>query len=263
MNNQEEQAKEILLKFGVRENQIQHGSGVISVSKRNYHEGPKILSYEVTDTTPMLLSVRPNIAGRILDKIDSSKSVGLLSVRDRLQKSCVKYIDPSIALKIYPLRLKNIKWHALSFYLEGDIETKIENRGKEGEKGVTSAWFFEDCPTSESQYDWSKVRGSADFSSNWTHKIYDDKTGSYFGKVKDNASPDVGKHTSASAHWRSGDLRDLIDQIFNILLTGGITTKNGFDVSYSWEFNGTHTKSKHIDARVWVPVSGDLTWLWD
>ena len=41
-------------------------------------------------------------------------------------------------------------------------------------------------------------------------------------------------------------------------------TKNGYDVTISYAWQGsTKTKTEHIDTRVWVPVTGDVTWYWD
>jgi|GEM_PF-4693466 len=257
MNENEAKAKSILLKMGVKD--FSKGEGLISLPMRA--ADPQIISYERYDTTPLPLAFRPNVTGRVLNRLDNRIQSGALL--DIFKQPCVKFKDPNIDYTLFPLKLANITYHALSFYLEGDIINKITNKCQEGEKGITSTWIWKNCPVESNEYSWAKVTGSADLSSSWSHKILDDVTGATLGKFNQNRSVSVGSSSSINAHWKSGNLIDLILQIINIILTGGITTRNGYDVSYSWSFNGTHTKTQHIDAKIWLPISGGLTWIWD
>jgi len=255
----ESRAKDILRQIGAAN--IEVGEGILEIRPRG--EEARVIDYEVIDTTPTWISSRPRLPGMVLDRIDSSMSVGVLATRDILKKPCVLYKNPNILYTLIPVRLTNLRYHALTFWLEGDIVNKFENKGTEGQKGTTSRWRWQECPSGQEEYSWELVPGSADLSSNWGHDMVESQTGAILGKVNQSTSAKINQATNISAHWRSGNIFDLILQVISLILTGGITTRNGYDVSYSYSWQGIQTKTAHIDATVWIPVQGNLIWCWD
>jgi len=255
----EERAKEILRDIGAGD--ISSGEGTIDIP--DLREGSRVVSYDIKDTTPAWLLSRPRVPGMLLDRIDSSMSAGILAGHDILKKPCIQYKNPNILYALIPVRLTNLKYHAFSFRLDGDITNKFENKGTEGQKGTTTRWRWQDCPADPTDYSWQLVPGSADLSSSWGHDIKESQTGAALGKVNQSTNAKIGQSSSIAAHWTSGNLIDLILQVISLILTGGITTRNGYDVSYSYSWQGTQTKTAHIDATVWIPVQGGLVWCWD
>lgn len=249
-------AKSLLAEVGA--SGIGTGEGKIPVS----HPGTthRVLGYNEFDKTPAWVVRKNELIGKAMSRARVARDFRL---RSFFEKSCIKYIDPNIKYKLIPIRLENIKYHVLSAWLEGDIVNRMENLGKEGKEGETKVYRWQECPSDKSEYDWSKVAGSADLSSAWEHRVYDSQTGAFLGEVNQNTKADVGDIVSVDAHWKSGSLFDLIQQVINVLITGGITTQNGYDVTVTYNWKGTNTEEKHVDNRVWVPVSGDLTWIWN
>lgn len=204
--------------------------------------------------------MRPRVLSQVFDRAMITRDLGL---RAFFEKPCVRYRDPIIDYTVSPIKIKNVKYHVFSCYFEGDIVNKISNSGKEGQRGTTKVWRWEDCPVSDDSYAWEIVAKSADLISNWTHELKEKTTGKRLGNVSQSASVLKGKTVSKTSHWKSGNLLDFIIQILNILITGGVTTRNGYDVTVSYEWKGTQTKSKHIDKTVWLPIEGNIVWWWD
>ena len=171
-------------------------------------------------------------------------------------------IDPKIDYSVSPLHMTSLRYYFLHGYIDGYIVNKIDNRGTEGRRGTKTIFRWEDCPISNEEYDWENIKGSADFASQWAHEFKEKTTDKLMGKVSQNADPKIGQTISRNSYWKTGDLLDLIIQVFNILLTGTITTTNGYDVTVSYDWNGTKTKTKHIDKTVRLPIKGDITVVW-
>jgi hypothetical protein len=254
----EQHARAILA--GVGATNLKGESGTVPISTPTSYTARVLEETETEVAQPLISEMRPRILSQALDRVAIAKGLGL---RAFLEKPCVKYKEPNISYTVSPIKVTNLKWHVYSFYFEGDIVNKISNRSTEGQKGSTTVWRWEDCPALDDSYAWEWIKGSADLVSSWRHKIVEDSTSAIFGNISQSANVLKGKSISVKGHWRSGDLYDFIIQVLNILATGGITTRNGYDITVRYEWKGTQTKTKHVDKRVWLPIEGGLVWIWD
>ncbi len=232
-------------------------SGVIPVSSG---QELRVLETKTVGTTPLWESARPHLLGLMNERIRLSRSMSL----SFLQKPCSKTIPPNILMSLIPFSLVNMQFHVFSLKLSGDIQNRFGNDSFEAKQGTTSVKKWQSCPSDDSAYSWSTVSGSADLVPNWNHSLADDQSGATLAKVSQSIDK-IGISTAAipQVSWQSGGLGDLIWQIVQILVSGSITTRNGFDVTASYSWQGSQSKSQHIDARVVVPVSGSIQWAWN
>ena len=197
------------------------------------------------------------LSTRITKTLAEIKHVFTLSIfLGLLRKPCVLYHDPKIDYKIYPVKISVVRCHLFSLKMDGDVVVKFENKSVEGEKGETVVWRWQSCPTDESRYKWEKVEGSADLIPSWSHSMVEDSTGVLLGqmskstdKVKKNSS------TSVSVEWSTGTIWDYFWNLLQLFVSGSVTTRNGFDVTASYEWLGSIvTDSRHIDVVAVLPV---------
>jgi len=250
--------RELLKLLGITESQLQR-AGSIAIPTKFPPAKAQTLSEKSYDVTPAWMNIRPKILSQGIQRASVSIDLGL---RAFFEKPCIKFIDPKIDYSISPVHVTDVKYYFLYGYLDGYIVNKINNRGTEGRRGTKTIFRWEDCPTSNEDYDWEIIKGSADLVSQWAHEFKEKTTGKLLGNVTQNADPVIGQTISKSSYWKTGDLLDLIIQIFNILLTGTVTTSNGYDITVSYDWNGTQTRTKHIDKSVRLPIKGDLTVVW-
>lgn len=258
MGEREQKARKILRQF--KATNLEGNTGVIRVDRHPMQVARVLEETESEGKPPLISGMRPRILTQTLDRVAIARDLGL---RAFLEKACIKYRDPTIDYTVSPVKIKNVKYHVFSCYFEGDIINKITNRGTEGQKGTTKAWRWEDCPISDNDYEWKWVSGSADLVSSWTHEFKEKTTNQRLGRISQSASVLKGKNISKTSHWKSGSLWDFIIQLLNILITGGVTTRNGYDVTVTYDWKGSQTKSKHIDKTVWLPIEGNIVWWWD
>jgi len=245
---------QILRALRVSPKDIAQEKGVLRVTRTS--KMAKVLSVESRVTTPIIPQLGLDLFNTLTDIVPQ---LGI----PFLQKTCTKHRDPKILYTISPIRLVNVKYHVWSLYLEGDIENKLSNKSKEGEEGVTERWFFESCPDDEGEYDWEVIEGSADLESSFVHEIVESKTDEVLDEISDKISAKMNEAISAKAHWKTKGLGDLIFTIVKILMTGGVVTENGYDITVTYEFRGSRSESKHIDMKVWIPVKGYIRLVWD
>ena len=218
---------------------------------------PRILEYNEYEI-PTILSTAQNFFAITKRKaVLGAKYVFAEGIFTRIfKKTCTKYHDPKISFKIYPTAVKKAVVHLLSFKITGEVETKFENHSEEGEEGKTSVWRWQSCPTKDSEYEWEKVKGSANLNPAWSHRFVEDSTGVVLGDISD--STDVVKLNSSAtsvAKWNTGDIFEYFWSLLQLLLTGTITTRNGFDVTVTYKWLGSNvSKTKHVDAKVVLPV---------
>lgn len=250
--------KQLLRALGVSESDIARGEGTIPI--RRTSRKAKVLHIESQDI--------PHL--NIHDPLSIIMDIAGPTAIPFLQKTCTKYRDPEILYNLQPVKMVNVKFHVVSLYLEGDIENKLSNKGKEGEKGVTTRWFFESCPDEEDEYDWETISGSADLESAFEHEIVESKTDEVLDKITDKITAKMNEAISVEAHWKTPErqyttkaLTDLIFTIVKLFMTGGVTTENGYDVTVTYEFRGSKSQSKHIDMKIWIPVEGRIGWALD
>jgi len=246
--------KQLLRALGVSPRDIAKGEGRLRVTQTS--KKAKVLSVESQVTTPVIPQLGLDLFNMVTDIVPQ---LGI----PFLQKTCSKYRNPKILYTISPIRLVNVKYHVWSLYLEGDIENKLSNKSKEGEEGITERWFFESCPDEEDEYDWEVIEGSADLESSFIHEIVESKTDEVLDEITDKISAKMKEAISAKAHWKTKGLGDLIFTIVKILMTGGVVTENGYDITVTYEFRGSRSESKHIDMKVWIPVKGYIQLVWD
>ena len=73
-----------------------------------------------------------------------------------------------------------------------------------------------------------------------------------------------GKRVELSASFETSGLLDVIWTLLQIFLRGRVTTRDGYDVTVTYYWKGQQQSiSRHIDARVVLPVEGDVRWSWD
>lgn len=224
-----------------------------TIPARKVSKVARVLSYERQDV--------PVVVRRV--PMPLVKTFGVIDrLSDFLKNECTKYIDPTIAYELYPLKLTNLVYHAWSVKLEGDIVNQMNNKGQDGQKGTKEVWRWEDCPEADSEYNWKVVEGSADLGSSLSHEIKDEENRK-IDTISQNISVNEGKKVSVSAHWSSSWVALVLDML-ELLVTGGIVLNNGYDVTVTYEWRGdTHRKKEHIDARVWVPLEGNIKWEWN
>jgi len=251
--------EQILKMAGITESQLQR-AGSITVPTKFPPAKAQTLSEREFDTTPAWMNARPKILSQGIQRARVSMNLGL---RAFFEKPCIKLIDPKIDYSISPVHVIDVKYYFFYGYIDGFIENKISNRGTEGRRGTKTIFRWEDCPTSNDEYEWEVIKGSADLAAQWAHELKEKTTDTLLGNFSQSADPVIGQTISRSSYWKTGDLWDLIVQVFNILLTGTVTTTNGYDVTVSYDWNGTtQTRTKHIDKSVRIPVKGDLTVVW-
>jgi len=214
---------------------------------------PKILEYNVVETTTP-----------VKELVNSTKAtiLGRLKFFELFKKTCYKYKPPVIDFEIVPVKVKNVEFHWGGLYFKGDIVVKFYNKSKEGKEGVAKVWRWESCPSSEEAYDWKVVPGSADLLGSWGHKFWEDTNDIFIDSVDANTGDYVKKnnYVCVTAKWQTQNLGDTALTLWNILTSGKIVTRNGFDVTVSYDFNGTQQKTYHVDVKAVLPVEGNVKW---
>ena len=125
-------------------------------------------------------------------------------------------------------------------------------------------WRWQSCPTDENAYEWEIVKGSADLTPSWSHDFIEDSTSVRFGRISSSPSKvETRSSASVSGSWNTGNIFDYFWNLVQILLSGSVTTRNGFDVtvSYSW-LGSTVSETRHIDTKVVIPVER-VEYVWD
>jgi len=256
----EEEIREKLRALGATN--VEGTEGIIPVSPPTVTK-PEIIEYREFDTTPIARRFRL-AASRFTRKIRIAREMKLVRTQGILRKLCVMYRDPRIAFDIIPVKVRNIKFHAFSLKIDGEVVCSLRNNSEEGEEGRTVVWRWRSCPTDPNAYDWIKVAGSADITPSWMHDFIEDQTGALLGRLdKSLGTVQKNKKVEVTGYWSAG-LGQLVWTILQIFRTGTVTTRNGFDVTikYTW-LDETQTINRHIDEKVVLPVEGNISWVWD
>jgi len=239
-------------------------SGIIPVNPPATYE-PEVLEYRAVDTTPLRVKMRMKYIDPLIRRAMIAAEKGLIRTQWILRKTCTMYKDPVINFELIPIKVKNITCHVFSLKLSGDVVLRFTNKSKEGEEGTTVTWRWRACPTDPDAYSWHVVEGSADLAPSWSHSFVEDSTSTVLGRIS-KALDKVyrGSSVEVTGYWETGSLGDLLWNIVSILISGKITTRNGFDVTLKYYWLGkTQTISRHIDAKVVLPVEGNIRWSWD
>ena len=220
-------------------------------------KGGKILSYDASEVSTIITRLNKvllNGREKTLSTFERIQRHGFIV--GFLKKTCTKYIDPNIQFKIYPTRFKKVTFHILSFKLEGTIEVKLDNNSTEGKEGKAEVWRWENCPTDNSAYTWTVVKGSADIASSWSHDFFESESGAKIGSESSQTSKVVkGESVSVSASWSTTEPADVFNNLLSVFIGGVVKTSNGFDVTISYEWKGaTQTKVYHVNTVVLLPV---------
>jgi len=243
--------------------EIEDGKGYIPVVSRITE--PKILEYKIIETTPVLRKFKQE---RVQKFVDSKiKSQRIIFEQGLFRKMCTKYIDPKIIFQLFPYKLRNVTLHWWGLYFEGDIVNRFINKGEDGQKGTAVQWRWRACPSDYSSYSWEVIEDSADILSNWIHKLTEDNTGeTLIGKLSQSITNKLpnGRYVDISAHWKTDEWSSSIFwQVVRYLTTGTLSTTSGFDVTVKYNWLGkTVTKSYHVNARIALPVEGNINWDW-
>jgi len=119
------------------------------------------------------------------------------------------------------------------------------------------------CPEDPEVYEWETVEGSASLSAGWLNQFWEDTTNTFISRLgqelKDRLDP--RNYADVKGYWKTEPLSfDTFMTMWNIITTGTIVTRHGFDVTVSYNFNGEQTKTFHVDTRVRLPIRGDVSW---
>jgi len=239
-------------------------SGIIPVSPPKILE-PQILEYKVRDTTPIGIKVRRTVVDPRMRKMAIMLETKFYRTQGLLRKLCTMYKDPTIDFELVPVKVRNITFHAFSLKLTGDVVLRFTNKSKEGEEGTLYTWRWRSCPTDPDAYNWKVVEGSADLTPSWNHDFVEDSTGALLSRLNMKLSKvSKGHYVEPTGYWETKGLGDLVWSILSILITGKVATRNGFDVTINYYWLGkTQTINRHIDAKVVLPVEGNIGWSWD
>ena len=264
--NLEEERRRRLREFGATN--VEGTEGIIPVAPGPTE--PEILEYAVRDTTPLRVKIRrlrvdPWV--RRAELVWATKFYRTQGLLGLLKKLCTSYKNPKISFEVRPRKVRNVVFHVFSLKFDGDVVCEFVNRSEEGEEGSCAVWIWQHCPPEGSpEYtDWKKVAGSADLVPSWAHNFVEDKTSALLGKI-DKALGKVykGRSVEVTGAWKTKGLWDLAWTILSILVRGSVITRNGFDVTVKYTWLGkTQTISRHIDAKVELPIEGNIRWSWD
>jgi hypothetical protein len=218
----------------------------------------EILDYKVIETTSPYRQLLNDFKRTAVVRA----KFGLL--RRLLYKACYKEVPPKILFTVSPLYFENVKFHWSGLWFEGDIATKFQNNSEEGKQGVVWVRRRYPCPEDPEEYDWENVEGSASLLGNWLNKFWEDSTGTFISELwqelKERVDP--RNYVTVSGHWKTDPLSlETFQTMWSIFTTGTIVTRHGFDVTVTYNFNGTQTKTYHVDLRVRLPIKGDISWL--
>jgi len=223
----------------------------------------EILEYQEIDTTPYVTKLKQNIVRNLTYR--NVKTFEYYGIQGILRKVCIKYRDPIINFKVFPLRVRNVVLHMFSGRLTGEIVNRFENYSKEGQEGYYKTWRWKSCPTSEDSYSWYVVEGSADLKSDWYHRVIEEETNRLIATVRQ--ITDIVKkngYVEITASFETTGLIDVIWSLLMIFISGRVSTRDGYDITISYKWKGeTQTVKRHIDGRVVLPVEGSVGVAWD
>lgn len=183
--------------------------------------------------------------------------------------TCTKYRDPKIAFSIIPTKATNVYFHIWGLWFDGNIETRLSNTGKDGEEGTHEMrwpkWRILGCPTDENDYSWEVLKDSAKLKDNsFANLFYENSSNAYLSNIsqKIGDAPPAGK-SSATGYFKTSGLGDFFWTLVSILLTGTVTTRNGFDVTVHYDWLGdTYEAKQHIDITAPLPIEGGVSIGW-
>jgi len=237
-------------------------SGYIPVRRR---ATAKILEYRTYDTTPILRRVRQDVIRNFVYKnIVSVKRFGI--IRALLMKECIMYKDPDIRFRITPLYITNVTFHLLSGRITGEIASRFENNSVEGEEGHYEVWRWRACPTDPDLYEWKKIPESAMLRPEYRHICIEENTNATIADIRKSISEYVskGSYIDVKATFETTGLGDFIWSLLQYFIRGSLTTRDGYDVTVYYRWKGQiQSISRHIDARVVLPVVGSVHWSLD
>lgn len=229
---------------------IDKDHGIIRV--RSEMREVEILEYRVRDTTPLLMDVANLVRKKVNEKLTYAKL---------FRRLCKKEVAPKINFTLSPLYFEEVKFHWGGLWFEGDIATRLDNKSEEGKIGITYVRRFRSCPEDLNAYKWQTVSGSADLTSSWLNKFWEDSQNIFISQLRQKANVKVGEFVEVKGHWKTDPLSvETFRTLLSIFTTGTIVTKHGFDVEYTYNFNGEHKEMRHVDLRVRLPIRGDIEW---
>ena len=215
---------------------------------------PEILEYRVYETTTPVRSL-----------INDLKRTAVVRAKffRFLYRPCQKEQEPRILFKLSPLYFENVKFHWAGLWFEGDIATRFENNSEEGKQGITWVRRRQMCPEDPEVYEWETVEGSASLSAGWLNQFWEDSSNTFISRLTQELRDrlDPRNYIDVKGYWKTEPLSlDTFMTMWNIITTGTIVTRHGFDVTVTYNFNGEQTKTFHVDTRVRLPVKGDVSW---
>ena len=221
-----------------------------------------VLEYSVKDTTPLWRKVKQQrIRSYTHRNILTVKEYGV--IQGIFRKVCTLYHDPKIEFRLVPVKARNITLHVFSGRITGEIVNEFTNESEEGEEGYYKTWRWRACPTDEDYYSWHEVPGSADLDNNWLHEAIEEETGKLIARVTQKAAVRKGDRVEVSASFETSGLLDVIWTLLEIFWSGRVTTRDGYDVTIRYKWKGeTQTVNRHVDARVILPVEGNVGVSW-
>jgi hypothetical protein len=240
--------------------------GVLYVRPERAYPTPEVLEVKARDTTGVLRYIRQRVLRSYVHRnIETLRH--FYGVEALLRKVCTMYKDPTIDFDLTPVKTKNVVFHMLSWRIGGDIVNVLTNKSQEGEEGKYKTLRWKACPTDPTAYEWEKVKGSADILPDWLHDFTEDQTGTFLARVKQAAGRVApGEKTpEVSTSWeKAGIGSGAFMTLLGIFLTGRVTLRNGYDVTIKyWWKDQPQTVTRHIDAKVVVPVEGSVGIAWD
>jgi len=221
---------------------------------------PEILDYRVYETTTPIRSLINDL------KRTAIVRVKLFRRRRRRRvsyKPCYKEQEPRILFRLSPLHFENVKFHWAGLWFEGEIATRFENESEEGKEGVAYVRGDQPCPEELEAYEWKTVEGSASLLADWLNQFWEDSTNTFISRLRQELRErlDPRNYIDVKGYWKTEPLSlDTFMTMWNIITTGTIVTRHGFDVTVTYNFNGEQTKTFHVDTRVRLPVRGDVSW---
>lgn len=183
-----------------------------------------------------------------------------------ISTTCTKYMNPKAAFSIIPVKAKNMKFRIWGLKFEGDMETRLKNIGEDGQEGKHVMrwiqWMVTGCPTSDDKYDWEWLKNTAALRSNsYSNSFYEDRNNEYLAKISQKiGDASTGRSSLATAHFNTGGLGGFFWTLIQILTTGTITTRNGFDVTAHYDWLGkTYEVKRHVNSRTVLPIEGGIS----
>jgi len=217
----------------------------------------EILEYKMIETTPDVRMLFNELKRTAIVRA----KFGLL--RRLLYKPCYKEQPPKILFKLSPVYFENVKFHWAGLWFEGEIVTRFNNESEEGKEGIAWVRRRQLCPEDPEAYEWETVEGSASLFGDWLNKFWEDSTGTFISELwqKLEEKVDPRNYVNVKGYWKTAPLSlDTFMTMWNIFTSGTIVTRHGFDVTVTYDFNGTHVKKYHVNLRVRLPIRGDVSW---